>query len=59
MILALGDPIEGRRLGIHTIRSLARPSAAEQLKRFKGSLRIYSSGPIGAELRSILREVLI
>ena len=33
IILALGDPIKGRRLGIHTLRSLACLPAEEQLNR--------------------------
>ncbi len=35
MVLALGDPIRGRRLGIHTLRSLAGRPAEEQLQRIE------------------------
>ena len=34
-VLALGDPIEGRSIGIHTLRPLCNLSAKEQLRKLK------------------------
>ena len=39
MTLALGDPIKGRRLGIHTLWSLACLPAEEQLNRIEAIAR--------------------
>ncbi len=39
MIPALGDPIKGRRLGIHTLWSLACLPAEEQLNRIEAIAR--------------------
>ena len=39
MILALGDPIKGQRLGIHTRRSLAHLPTEQQLNRIEGVAR--------------------
>lgn len=35
-ILALGDPVKGRLVGTHTLRSLTRPPAKEQERRILG-----------------------
>lgn len=32
-ILALGDPIEGKQIGVHTLRDLSRVSTPEQERR--------------------------
>jgi len=37
-VLALGDPIEGRIVGAHTLRSLVKLSVEEQERRVEGLL---------------------